>query len=104
MLFIKSTTTACILLVFFCAACLSTARFYPPGSGEVNTISSTKASVATANNNEEKSITAIDSEKQSFHAKRSLRTHDLSHEVDGGFVAFTTDYHPPRHHPPKNNK
>jgi len=39
--------------------------------------------------------------RSSFHGKRSLRTH-LSD--DGGFVAFTTDYHPPRHHPPKNNK
>ncbi|XP_058744534.1 uncharacterized protein LOC131617212 [Vicia villosa] len=104
MLFIKSTTTACILLVFFSAAWLSTARFYPPGGAQVNTISSTEASVATAYNNEEKSIAAIDSKKHSFHGKRSLRTHNLSHEVDGGFVAFTTDYHPPRHHPPKNNK
>ncbi|KAI5419528.1 protein GOLVEN 5 [Lathyrus oleraceus] len=99
MLFIKSTTTACILLVFFCAAWLSAARFYPPGGAEVNTISSTEASVATATMNKIK-----ETKKQSFHGKRSLRTHNLSHEVDGGFVAFTTDYHPPRHHPPKNNK
>lgn len=55
------------------------------------------AVTATINNIKE-------TKKQSFHGKRSLRTHNLSHEVDGGFVAFTTDYHPPRHHPPKNNK
>ncbi|MED6123933.1 hypothetical protein PIB30_054254, partial [Stylosanthes scabra] len=35
--------------------------------------------------------------------KRSLRSR-LGSEVDGGFVAFTADYHSPRHHPPKNNK
>ncbi|MED6110123.1 hypothetical protein PIB30_040025, partial [Stylosanthes scabra] len=35
--------------------------------------------------------------------KRSLRSR-LGGELDGGFVAFTADYHSPRHHPPKNNK
>ena len=39
----------------------------------------------------------------SVEIKRSL-TARLSGEVDSGFVAFTADYHSPRHHPPKNNK
>jgi hypothetical protein len=60
------------------------------------------ATETTINNNKEKSIGEMDMKKQSvnsprssFHGKRSLFDE---------FVAFTADYHPPRHHPPKNNK
>ncbi|XP_045786451.1 protein GOLVEN 7-like [Trifolium pratense] len=106
MVLIKSstTTTATIMLVFLCAALLSSARLHPAGGAEVNDISSTKANVAseTINNNKDKNIAAMDMKKQSvnspkssFHGKRSLSDE---------FVAFTADYHPPRHHPPKNNK
>ncbi|KAK2408067.1 hypothetical protein P8452_69973 [Trifolium repens] len=103
MVLIKSTA-ATILLLFLCAALLSTARLHPAGGAEVNGISSTKTNVATEtiNNNKEKSIGEMDMKKQSvnsprssFHGKRSLFDE---------FVAFTADYHPPRHHPPKNNK
>lgn len=58
---------------------------------------------ATINKNKEKTLAAIDSKKLSANGKKSLRSH-LSDEVGVGFVAFTADYHSPRHHPPKNNK
>ncbi|AET03198.1 hypothetical protein MTR_8g066030 [Medicago truncatula] len=91
---------ACILLVLLCASWLSNARLHPQGGVvEVNGISSTKANVTTAIDGKNESVNSPS--RSSFHGKRSLRTH-LSD--DSGFVAFTTDYHPPRHHPPKNNK
>lgn len=58
-----------------------------------------QANVTTAIDGKNESVNSPS--RSSFHGKRSLRTH-LSD--DSGFVAFTTDYHPPRHHPPKNNK
>lgn len=39
----------------------------------------------------------------SVEDNRSLRSR-LSDEVEGGFIAFTADYHRPMHHPPQNNK
>ncbi|KAI3719949.1 hypothetical protein L6452_20855 [Arctium lappa] len=33
----------------------------------------------------------------------SFRRITLSEKKNVNFVAFTEDYHPPRHHPPKNN-
>lgn len=52
-----------------------------------------QANVATStlNNNKKNKIAVNSPSGSSFHGKRS-------------FVAFTTDYHPPKHHPPKNNK
>lgn len=42
------------------------------------------------------------SSSSSSKRERSLRSR-MSDEVDKGFVAFSADYHAPRHHPPKNN-
>ncbi|KAH7516160.1 hypothetical protein FEM48_Zijuj10G0105700 [Ziziphus jujuba var. spinosa] len=42
--------------------------------------------------------------KQSVGHYFSPEVHDVDDDdEDAGFVAFSADYHPPRHHPPKNN-
>ncbi|TKY69496.1 hypothetical protein E2542_SST05772 [Spatholobus suberectus] len=121
MVLIKNT--ACAVLVFLCAAWLSTARLNPTGAA-VSEIPDIKASIATSvtKSTKVKSLAAIDEgnlnkasakllmsksgkvkSASNAEAKRNARSR-LSYEVNGGPLAFTADYHRPVHHPPKNNK
>ncbi|KAG5051587.1 hypothetical protein JHK87_003785 [Glycine soja] len=109
--------SACVVLVFLCAACLSTARLNPKGAS-VNDIPDIKASIATSVT--KRTMAAIDednlnrpSEKRlmsksgkvisapNVEAKRNNARSCLSDEDP---LAFTADYRRPVHHPPKNNK
>ncbi|KAG4402084.1 hypothetical protein GLYMA_02G124200v4 [Glycine max] len=112
--------SACVVLVFLCAACLSTARLNPKGAS-VNDIPDIKASIATSVT--KSTMAAIDednlnrpSEKRlmsksgkvisapNVEAKRNNARSCLSDEVNEDPLAFTADYRRPVHHPPKNNK
>lgn len=58
------------------------------------------------NMNVETTLPSSPSSSSSHHnerRKRRLRRNNWSDEIDKGFVAFSADYHGPRHHPPKNN-
>ncbi|KAK3222757.1 hypothetical protein Dsin_009782 [Dipteronia sinensis] len=43
--------------------------------------------------------------ENAIYCKKTVSHSHISHEDvdDKGFVAFSADYHAPRHHPPKNN-
>ncbi|QHO18236.1 protein GOLVEN 7-like [Arachis hypogaea] len=103
----------CVLFLLLCASCFSNARLHPSGGAEVNVIPViTKVSVVnTIKVRDQVEIegklmnkkSAKENVRKYVKNKRSLRSR-LGGEIDGGFVAFTADYHSPRHHPPKNNK
>ncbi|KAE9615451.1 hypothetical protein Lal_00020940 [Lupinus albus] len=114
---------ACVFLVFLSAAMLSTARLMRTGA-EVNGSSAMKASIATSTTNKTmvKTLTGIEENLKKLSIKqvkikvgnanksaskvqgnRSVRSSYLYDEVDKGLMAFTADYHRPKHHPPKNN-
>ncbi|XP_050220730.1 protein GOLVEN 7 [Mercurialis annua] len=52
--------------------------------------------VVNAENEAEKSSDKKGNKISHFDSKRTMK-------APAGFVAFSADYHPPRHHPPKNN-
>ncbi|CAL0318161.1 unnamed protein product [Lupinus luteus] len=106
---------ACVFLVFFSAALISTARLIPTGA-EVDGSSAIKASIAASTTNKRmvKSLVVIeeDMKKQSVkqvmrklgnanksasrvQGNESVSSSHLSEEVDKGFMAFTADYHRP---------
>ncbi|OIW21075.1 hypothetical protein TanjilG_28524 [Lupinus angustifolius] len=114
---------SCVLLVFLSAAILSSARLMPPGA-EVNGSSAIKASIAisTTNKTMVKTLAGIEESLKKLSIKqvmrkvgnanksasrvqgnKGVRSSHLNDEVDNGFMAFTADYHRPKHHPPKNN-
>ncbi|KAJ1412076.1 hypothetical protein SESBI_20717 [Sesbania bispinosa] len=116
--------TACVLLLFLCAAWLSTARLNPTGA-KVYEMSDIQASIATSSATKRTTVkilaaiegnlnvsNAIANAKQlvrksasSEEDNRSVRSRRLyTDEIDAGLMAFSADYHRPIHHPPKNNK
>lgn len=65
------------------------------GSGELAeslTISSANQEIAAAGKSGKKKNKGVDQNEGSKQLNN-----------EGGFVAFSADYHAPRHHPPKNN-
>ncbi|KAK7348822.1 hypothetical protein VNO80_23525 [Phaseolus coccineus] len=114
MMVLIKNTAACVLLVFLCAAWLSTARFNPKGVA-VNEIPDVKASVATrvTESSTVKSIATMDEGKLKKRSGKLLMSKygkvksSSIPEAKGSAAstfAFTADYHRPVHHPPKNNK
>ncbi|KAI9092079.1 hypothetical protein K1719_028014 [Acacia pycnantha] len=114
-----NNTGAFVLFVLLCAVWLSSARLHP-GADEVNAtsasvinavIASTKSQPAIISGDENKSsskkVNVETSLSWSPHYNEKLQKRRLrrnwSDEIDKGFVAFSADYHGPRHHPPKNN-
>ncbi|KAL1332211.1 hypothetical protein AAHE18_11G011900 [Arachis hypogaea] len=120
----------CVLFLLLCASCFSNARLHPSEFICSNNCKNTllydydsqmltikhenKMQVSVVNTIKVRDQVEIEgklmnkkSAKENVRKyvknKRSLRSR-LGGEIDGGFVAFTADYHSPRHHPPKNNK
>ncbi|CAL0308038.1 unnamed protein product [Lupinus luteus] len=115
---------SCVLLVFLSAAMLSTARLMHTGA-EVNGSSAIKPSIANSTTSKTmvKTLVGIEENMKNLGVNqvimrkvrnankstsrvqdnRSLRSSHLYDEVDKGLMAFTADYHRPKHHPPKNN-
>ncbi|XP_057726215.1 protein GOLVEN 5-like [Arachis stenosperma] len=105
----------CVLFLLLCASCFSNARLHPSGGAEVNVIPViTKVSVVNTSKvmrdqveiegNLMNKKSGKENVRKYVKKKRSLRSRLGGEIVDGEFVAFTADYHSPRHHPPKNNK
>ncbi|KAL1370450.1 hypothetical protein AAHE18_01G061100 [Arachis hypogaea] len=98
----------CVLFLLLSASCFSNARLHPSGGAEVNVIPVSVVNTSKVMGDQ----VEIEGNKKSgkenvrkyVKKKRSLRSRLGGEIVDGGFVAFTADYHSPRHHPPKNNK
>ncbi|KAI9126468.1 hypothetical protein K1719_002064 [Acacia pycnantha] len=115
-----NNTGAFVLFVLLCAVWLSSARLHP-GADEVNATSASMISAVTAstksqqpaiifggeNKSSSKKVDVETSMSSSPHYNEKLQKRRLrrnwSDEIDKGFVAFSADYHGPRHHPPKNN-